>query len=270
MNTQNKLTEFLSDIWNDFIQVNPTAKEIHSLLEKNNEKVVNDHIAFRTFSRPEISAKVMADRFTQLGYTIEKEYEFPVKRLKALHMEHFDISKPKIFISEIDINKLSNTSKKVLEDSLRQIPAGITTRDSLPFSGRHWEASYKTYLNLYSESEYAAWLYAHGFRANHFTVLANELKNLNDIKKLNEFLKANGFTLNASGGEIKGSPSLLLEQSSTMAAPVQVRFEEGLFNIPGGYYEFAKRYPMKNSKLFQGFVAESADKIFESTNRIQI
>ncbi len=31
--------------------------------------------------------------------------------------------------------------------------------------------------------------------------------------------------------------------------------------------EFAHRYPLPNGNLFQGFVAKSADKIFESTNR---
>ncbi len=32
------------------------------------------------------------------------------------------------------------------------------------------------------------------------------------------------------------------------------------------FYEFAKRYPTANGKLYQGFVAASADKFFESTN----
>ena len=111
-----------------------------------------------------------------------------------------------------------------------------------------------------NDNEYAAWLYAHGFRPNHFTVYANALKYLNDIKKLNEFLKLHGFKLNSSGGEVKGTPLVFLEQSSTRAAPVQVKFTEGSFEVPGGYYEFARRYPLHNNKIFQGFVAESPQK----------
>jgi hypothetical protein len=36
--------------------------------------------------------------------------------------------------------------------------------------------------------------------------------------------------------------------------------------IPTCYYEFARRYPDADGKIYEGFVAASADKIFESTN----
>ncbi|MGL4837356.1 MAG: DUF1338 domain-containing protein, partial [Shewanella sp.] len=35
---------------------------------------------------------------------------------------------------------------------------------------------------------------------------------------------------------------------------------------PSCFYEFALRYPKANGELYTGFVAASADKIFESTN----
>jgi len=40
-------------------------------------------------------------------------------------------------------------------------------------------------------------------------------------------------------------------------------------DVPTCYYEFAKRYPGPDGKLFPGFVAASADKIFESTYTAQ-
>jgi glutamine cyclotransferase len=52
-----------------------------------------------------------------------------------------------------------------------------------------------------------------------------------------------------------------------MASEIPVKFTDGTYNIPGCYYEFAKRYKMDNGKFYQGFVAKSADKIFESTNK---
>ena len=78
-----------------------------------------------------------------------------------------------------------------------------------------------------------------------------------------------GFKMNKSGGLVKGSPSQFLEQSSTMAYQKEVKFEEGPYEVPSCYYEFAKRYPLlpDSKKLYQGFVAQSADKIFESTNK---
>jgi hypothetical protein len=119
---------------------------------------------------------------------------------------------------------------------------------------------------LREESEYAAWFYVFGFRANHFTVSINALKKYNTILKVNQLLKDNGFILNSSGGEVKGTLGDYLQQSSTMADIIPVDFEEGIFSIPSCYYEFAQRHTMPDGTLFSGFVAQSADKIFESTD----
>lgn len=51
-----------------------------------------------------------------------------------------------------------------------------------------------------------------------------------------------------------------------MAGKVKIDFLEGSYEIPSCYYEFAVRYPDNSGKLFNGFIAENADKIFESTN----
>jgi hypothetical protein len=72
--------------------------------------------------------------------------------------------------------------------------------------------------------------------------------------------------LNQAGGEIKGGESVYLAQSATIADRVAVNFEEGEMIVPSCFYEFAQRYPMANGELYSGFVAASADKIFESTN----
>ena len=121
-------------------------------------------------------------------------------------------------------------------------------------------------LWLREASEYAAWVYSYGYRANHFTISINHLKQYDTIEKVNSFVKENGFQLNTSGGEIKGTPEQLLEQSSTLADRVKVNFSEGEFEIPSCYYEFARRYRDADGKLFSGFIAGSADKIFESTD----
>ena len=54
-------------------------------------------------------------------------------------------------------------------------------------------------------------------RANHFTVLVNDLTTFKNLLELNAFLKSNGFKLNSAGGEVKGSREVFLEQSSTLA-----------------------------------------------------
>ncbi|MCK5029211.1 MAG: DUF1338 family protein, partial [Bacteroidales bacterium] len=61
----------------------------------------------------------------------------------------------------------------------------------------------------------------------------------------------------------------LLQQSSIMANHINVEFSDGSYSIPGCYYEFTQRFPNGKGGLYSGFIAQSADKIFESTNFYQ-
>ena len=122
---------------------------------------------------------------------------------------------------------------------------------------------------LKKESDYAAWVAAIGYRPNHFTVYLNHLSQFKEVSELNSFLKEHGFKLNASGGEVKGSREVYLEQSSTLADSVEIQFTDKKMVITSCYYEFAKRYTLPDGNIYQGFVAKSADKIFESTNQGQ-
>ena len=42
---------------------------------------------------------------------------------------------------------------------------------------------------------------------------------------------------------------------------------DGRLTLPACYYEFAQRYPDAGGQLFEGFIPESANRIFESTHR---
>lgn len=259
------LSALLDKMWSDYIAINPLAQKIYDLLRGEGESIQNDHIALRTFNHPRVGIDVMAKPFLESGYEYKGDYHFTEKKLYAKHYEHSDHTKPKIFISELKLEEFSPSLRATIENLINQIPAGAETAFDFVSGGRPWNVDTKTYHELMKESDYAAWVAAFGYRPNHFTVFINELKKYSDIKVLNDFLKSKGFKLNSSGGEIKGSQEVLLEQSSTLANNVDVKFEDGTLNIPACYYEFAKRYPTKEGKLYQGFVAASADKIFEST-----
>ncbi len=254
-------------LWKDYVQLNPTASQIHDLIVSKGEKVVNDHVAFRTFRHPRTGVSKLAQVFVNEGYEFAGEYEFKEKKLYAQHFEHSDPDQPKVFISELLVEQFSSELQENVSKMIGEIPEGREDKSDFIYSGRLWKVSHKIYLDLMKESEYAAWLSAFGFRANHFTVLVNRLNFFKELAELNSFLEENGHTLNSSGGKIKGSPEVLLEQSSTMAKEIVVDFSDGAFEIPACYYEFAKRYSDTNGKLYQGFVAQSADKIFESTNK---
>lgn len=254
-------------LWNDYVHRNPHAKKIHQLFSKEGEKIINDHIALRTFNDPRINVDALGKIFTKYGYKECGQYEFPVKKLFAKHYEHEDKDAPKVFISELLVEEFSPYLQEIVKNSINQIPSKLFGTEELIYSGVQWEPiSYKTYQKLLKESEYAAWLYAFGFCANHFTVSVNAFSQFKELQQVNDFLIKHGFTLNTSGGAIKGTPKECLEQSSTMAGEIEVNFEESKVKIPSCYYEFAKRYPLANGKLYSGFIAASADKIFESTD----
>ena len=256
-----------NQLWEDYTSLNPEALKIHRLLSDQHETVLNDHVAFRTFNLPGMGLDVLAKHFIDFGYVQKNDYIFKEKKLFAKHFEHPDLDQPKVFISELELDKVTPFVRTTIETHFNDFDYSVTQKPDFLYSGAPWKKSHKTYEALYKDSEYAAWTYAYGFRANHFTVNVNRLKKFNDLPKLNNFIKTNGFLLNQSGGEIKGTPEEMLEQSSTMAKEVAIQFEDGTYKIPACYYEFAKRYPMADGKLYQGFIAKSADKIFESTNK---
>jgi hypothetical protein len=212
---------------------------------------------------------VIAAPFIASGYVYGGDYHFTDKKLYAKHYEHPDKNLPKIFISELKLQDFSQELQKTVNSLVEQIPAGLEHTFDFSSIGRPWKVTKATYEKLMKESDYAAWVAAFGYRPNHFTVFINALKSFKDIQTLNTFLKAEGVKLNSSGGEIKGTPEVFLEQSSTLANNIEVKFDDGAMTIPACYYEFARRYPLKSGELYQGFVAASADKIFESTSKGQ-
>jgi len=264
MNTE----QIFEKLWQQYALENPSAGKIYNLFQDSGEKVVNDHVAFRTFNDPRVGIDVIARPFVEAGYVPRGEYEFKVKKLKARHYElPGQPESPRVFISELILEEFSDELQNTIRKGLDSISGTVLNSPELIFKGRLFDpVSHEVYERLREESEYAAWLYVYGYRANHFTVSINYLKNFEGIEEVNSFLKENGYVLNSSGGEIKGNPSQLLEQSSTLADRVEVSFEDGRHVIPSCYYEFARRYKDELGKLFSGFVAGSADKIFESTD----
>lgn len=258
----------LSALWSNYVAITPSALEIQKLFSEGGKEIHNDHIALRTYNDPRVNIAVLEQPFLEAGYEAKGDYVFVEKKLFAQHYQHkTDKFAPKIFISELKLEECSEfiqTSVKTVLDSCDQ---EVFKSADLILKGRVWgEISYELYDKLRLESEYAAWMYVYGFCANHFTVNVNELADFETLESVNNFLEDKGFVLNASGGKIKGTPAQLLEQSSTLGDKRATVFKEGIYEIPSCYYEFALRHKDQNGELYQGFIAASADKIFESTD----
>ena len=87
------------------------------------------------------------------------------------------------------------------------------------------------------------------------------------LEQVVALLLQQGYQLNQVGGIIKGTDHDLLIQAATLADSCSVEFKDaGEQQVNGCYYEFAQRFNQADGMLYQGFVPETADKIFESTN----
>jgi arsenate reductase-like glutaredoxin family protein len=267
-----ELNNFFNHCWQEYLKRVPTAKKIFDRLIKMEEVIQNDHIALRTFCYEGMTKEDLASFFEKEGMEIRGHYTFEKKKLKALHLEHKkDPKRPKVFISELLWQELSQDSQKILKPLFVQFDESSKGKkiDELIKGKRPWDVSHEDYLKLKKESEYAAWMAAYGFFPNHFTVSLNDLLHFPTMKSFISWLEESGIPLNEAGGVIKGTPELLLEQASTIADMGTVSFSDGEFEVPTCYYEFAKRYSEKNGDLYHGFITGNADKIFESTHSSQ-
>lgn len=257
-----------NEYYHDWLPLCPSAGQIISKLESQGETIENDHIALRTLQSKEFGLEALAQAFLNLGYEYKGDYIFKEKKLRAKHLEH-PSNAPRVFISELEFNKLGEATQNECQKILNNLKNNIKSTKTLGLSGRSWPFSKNVYDSLYKESEYAAWFYAFGLRANHFTISLNHLNNFATIADLNTWIKNVGFKLNSSGGEIKGTAQDFLIQSSTMSDEITILddIDGQSFKIPGCYLEFAQRLPDASGQLYGGFVEKSADKIFESTSK---
>ncbi|MBM6552264.1 DUF1338 domain-containing protein [Marinomonas ostreistagni] len=263
-----QIEHFFQSLWSAYINVTPQAQRIKSLFESLNESVINDHVAFRTFADSPIALAKLEPILNDLGYQAYGVFTFATKHLNARCYKHPAPEAPKIFLSELRWHELAPECQNVIQQLIAKIPTNIVQGPEIFWQQRLWPApTLSDYQILQQHSEYAAWLSTMGMQANHFTVSVNHLKSFASLEAVNQRLQQEGFVLNSSGGLIKGSPELYLEQSSTMADKICFNFaDDQKQNIPSCFYEFALRYPQADGTLFDSFIEGNADKIFDSTN----
>lgn len=263
------LDDFFNQLWIDYSKVTPQAQRIFNLIEAHNGHVYNDHVAFRTVNIAPLNIESIEPSFEAMGYSAFDEYHFSKKKLRARAYVHQDHHQPKLFLSELLVEQCSSTLQGIVDNLLGNANIPETIDERLFFQGTLWSAvSWKTYRTLQAESEYAAWLSVMGYRANHFTVFVNRLSKNDSLDEVIDLVQSLGLPMNESGGLIKGNAMVGLQQASTLADEMEYQFADGdIHTVKTCYYEFALRYPDSTGRLYQGFDADSADKIFESTHQ---
>ncbi|AOX99703.1 DUF1338 domain-containing protein [Jeongeupia sp. USM3] len=260
---------FFSSLWDDHVAIAPQSARIRALFTADNPAVINDHVAFRTFDTGPLRLACLEQRLFELGYRRHAPYSFPDKHLSAWGYVPADPDDPLVFLSELHVAALSSAAQTILAPVLGAVDPQAAATPGVFVAGRLWPAiPYSDYRTLAAESEYAGWLAALGLHANHFTVAVHRLAMPTTLEGAIARVRDAGFALNDAGGVIKGTPAELLEQASTLADRQPVDFAGGESHlVPTCYYEFARRYPDVDGRLYQGFVAASASRIFESTDR---
>jgi hypothetical protein len=254
------------------------------LITSANE-IQNDHIAFRTMGVENLGIASLEKIFLHYGYKKKDSYLFPAKKLSAYWyappLPHF----PRIFISQLMVDQLSDKNKAIIRsytNEVKQDPVDMLDLDN-PVQADDflhkplWRTpTWQDYQALSKESEYAAWVIYNRYYLNHFTISVHKLPDgYNTISQFNNFLEDNGFHLNDSGGKIKTSNDGLLIQSSTVAEMIDAEFtstkgEPVIKKISGSYVEFAERRLLNpdgniDGERRDGFEVNNADRIFEST-----
>lgn len=255
------------------------------------EDIENDHVAFRTMGVPQLGIQSLEKIFLHFGYQRRDAYRFESKKLDAFWYSPPSPRYPRVFISELRVADLSTEAQQIIRsytDEVAKDPVdAIDLNDGYAVDAFLHKSLWRTptwahYQRLAEESEYAAWVIYNRYYLNHFTVSVHSLpQGYNTVLEYNQFLERNHFKLNDAGGKAKISPDGLLIQSSTVAEMVQAEFDDGkggteVHAISGSYVEFAERRVLpefqglpasqvQRDHRRDGFEANNADKIFEST-----
>ena len=253
----------------------------------NEDKIVNDHIAFRTLGVPNLGISSFEKIFLHYGYTKMDSYYFPGKKLDAYWYAPPSPEYPRIFISELRVQDLSSKTQRIISEYTNAINTDpidtIDLDDTKAVGDFFYQPLWKLptlahFQQLSEESEYAAWVIYNRYYLNHYTISVHNLPSpYNSLEVFNEFLEGLGIVLNTSGGKIKTSKDGLLRQSSSVAEMVDATFAHNdTMKISGSYVEFAERSilpefasldknKIQREHRREGFEAANADKIFEST-----
>ena len=287
-----ELDTILNGLFKTYFERVPDVQKITNAMIKkgwvsSQEDIINDHVAFRTLGVPNLGIKSFEKIFLKHGYQKKEFYSFGTKKLNAYWYAPPKPNLPRIFISELRVNELSETAQQIIwkythsiiKDPVDNIDLNNASEVIEFFEKPLWELpTLKDFDTLLNESEYAAWVIYNRYYLNHYTISVHELpEGFDRLEKFNEFLIDLGIKLNDSGGIIKTSKDGLLLQSSSVAEMIKADFSDHKTKeIAGSYVEFAERKILPEFQNLNqdqimaehrrdGFETANADKIFEST-----
>ena len=117
-----KINDFLLKMWNDYSKLNPHINQVLNLIKtKEPNEIINDHIALRTFNHKKLNRHILSEYFLKNGYQAVEDLTFTEKKLKATYFIHSNPRLPRIFISELLLEKFSNSFCEIINKKLMKL-----------------------------------------------------------------------------------------------------------------------------------------------------
>jgi hypothetical protein len=266
------LISLLDSLWERYRSRVSYARTYEELVSRHGATFLNDHMAFRTIAWQDPAAGIfsISRLFESLGYKQAGCYEFPDKKLSAIHYAHSTPGFPKLFISQLKSWELSPKAQKIIAKSLNKHrrPPPLGKPSPKFFADLPWPLPQKKDVeSLNEESQFGAWVLLNGYDVNHFTasIDLHGAGPLEDIEKTVAALRAEGVPMKP---EIEGERGSRLRQSATEAVVIPMKAKNGSktvrFSWPYAYFELAER-PVIDGKRFEGFLGGQATNLFEMT-----
>ena len=178
---KSELDTILNGLFKTYFERVPDVQKITNAMIKkgwvsSQEDIINDHVAFRTLGVPNLGIKSFEKIFLKHGYQKKEFYSFEAKKLNAYWYAPPKPNLPRIFISELRVNELSETAQQIIrkythsiiKDPIDNIDLNNASEVIEFFEKPLWELpTLKDFDTLLNESEYAAWVIYNRYYLNH-------------------------------------------------------------------------------------------------------
>ncbi len=289
----------INHLWQTYLDKVLAAQQICALF---NEKLILDHFAIIDLPGPHSGIPLLKQIFTSIGfieagsgYLPDKQNDFIWLREENCENKIAQEVLPQIVIADFRLHELPQSVRNVIAKyiqpisplpllEIKELVAAVENGDisAQPilmntilnqFNCQKWPMpTLRDYQTIKEANELMAWVLVFGRQPNHFGLLIHHLSQFNNLKAFDDYLKVKlNMQFNSRENEIKGSPELGIEQSSTADHLIQVKLEDGVLEIPSPFVEFVWRFPKdaKNKAFYwkdyyTDFYAPNANRVIES------
>ncbi len=178
------LIDVLDGLLERYIDRVPDAQKIIQLITDRGDKIINDHIAFRS-----IHIESILKVFLHLGYEVKMDHQtnqpfnFESKKLTAVWLKHPNEAAPRVFVSHFRFDEGSKELQTIIsqylndwDDPIDTINLNNASEINQYLHTAQWKTpTYKDYKRIQNESEYLSWVLYNKYYLNHFTLTVHRL-----------------------------------------------------------------------------------------------